>query len=203
IDNRAAQETGYLFEPILAAALGGVPYSAKKSPIKRTGQAAKGRQVDCIDGNTAYEFKMRVTIAASGQGRFKEELDFAEDCHHSGYVPVLLVLDPTPSARLGELSAAYERYGGEALTGDDAWRHLEARAGVTMGRFIEKYVRGPLREVALSYTSLEPVQLVSTGESILVHVGSTSFVIARAQSGMIEGSDESGDEDELARNRGV
>jgi hypothetical protein len=26
IDNRSAQETGYLFEPILAAAIGGIPY---------------------------------------------------------------------------------------------------------------------------------------------------------------------------------
>lgn len=29
IDNRSAQETGYLFEPILAAAIGGIPYAAK------------------------------------------------------------------------------------------------------------------------------------------------------------------------------
>ena len=107
IDNRAAQETGYLFEPILAAAIGGVPYAAKKSPIKRTNDPRKGRQVDCLDSleKLAYEFKMRVTIAASGQGRFQEELDFAQDCHQSGYSPVLLVLDPTPSTRLDDLKA--------------------------------------------------------------------------------------------------
>ena len=29
----------------------------------------------------AYEFKLRVTIAASGQGRWKEELDFPSDCN--------------------------------------------------------------------------------------------------------------------------
>ena len=47
LDNRAAQETGYLFEPILAAALGGEAKGAKNSPIKRTDDASKGRQVDC------------------------------------------------------------------------------------------------------------------------------------------------------------
>lgn len=94
IDNRAAQETGYLFEPFLAAAIGGIPYAAKKSPIRRVGDPLKGRQVDCLDGKQAYEFKMRVTIAASGQGRFQEELDFAWDCSHSGFTPILLVLDP-------------------------------------------------------------------------------------------------------------
>ena len=34
-----------------------------------------------------------MTIAASGQGRWKEELDFPADCKASGYVPVLVVLD--------------------------------------------------------------------------------------------------------------
>lgn len=43
IDNRAGQETGYVFEPIIAYAIGGVPYSAKKSPVKRGGQDAQGR----------------------------------------------------------------------------------------------------------------------------------------------------------------
>ena len=59
IDNRAAQETGYLFEPILASALGGTPYGSRNSPIKRTGDNSKGRQVDCIVGRDAYEFKLR------------------------------------------------------------------------------------------------------------------------------------------------
>ncbi len=85
LDNRSAQETGYLFEPLLASSIGGQSYSAKTSPIRRTDDSRKGRQVDCIEGNTAYEFKMRVTIAASGQGRFQEELDFAKDCFTSRY----------------------------------------------------------------------------------------------------------------------
>lgn len=35
IDNRAGQETGYLFEPIIAYAIGGTPVPASKSPVKR------------------------------------------------------------------------------------------------------------------------------------------------------------------------
>ncbi|KKZ11424.1 MAG: hypothetical protein TQ37_07195 [Candidatus Synechococcus spongiarum 15L] len=80
IDNRAGQETGYLFEPIIAAAIGGVPASARKSPVKRRKDSNKGRQVDCLCDNRAYEIKIRMTIAASGQGRWGEELDFPEDC---------------------------------------------------------------------------------------------------------------------------
>lgn len=147
IDNRAAQETGYLFEPILASALGGISHGSRGSPVRRRNDRAKGRQVDCIVDRTAYEFKLRVTIAASGQGRFGEELDFAEDCRRSGYKPVLLVLDPTPSHRLGDLAGEYARVGGEAFIGDQAWMHLESQAGPTMATFVEKYVRRPIAEV--------------------------------------------------------
>jgi hypothetical protein len=144
IDNRAAQETGYLFEPILASALGGQPYGARNSPIKRVSDENKGRQVDCIVGKDAYEFKLRVTIAASGQGRFAEELDFAKDCRKSGFDPILLVLDPTPNARLSDLRAEFERSGGRAYVGDEAWLHIEREAGPTMATLIEKYVRRPI-----------------------------------------------------------
>ncbi len=152
IDNRAAQETGYLFEPILAAALGGEPKSAGDKVVVRTGDASKGRQVDCWkvqpDGQSlAYEFKLRVTIAASGQGRFAEELQFAEDCANSGVVPVLVVLDPTPNARLDDLRAQYEAKGGRAFVGAAAWGHLEDEAGEVMATFIEKYVRRPVAAV--------------------------------------------------------
>jgi hypothetical protein len=137
IDNRAAQETGYLFEPIIASALGGIPYGARNSPIKRVEDKDKGRQVDCIVDRDAYEFKLRVTIAASGQGRFGEEIDFARDCNSSGYTPILLVLDPTPSSRFDDLKAAFEQYNGRAYIGDDAWRHIETEAGPTMATFVE------------------------------------------------------------------
>ena len=154
LDNRSAQESGYLFEPILAAALGGVPGGAKNSPILRTNDAKKRRQVDCFlikqitSGKLAYEFKLRVSIAASGQGRFGEELDFAQDCKNSGFLPVLLVLDPTPNPRLTDLTSAFRAAGGEAYTGDAAWSHLENEAGETMTAFIENYVRKPIREIS-------------------------------------------------------
>ncbi|WP_322493724.1 hypothetical protein [Chloroflexus sp.] len=97
LDNCAAQETGYLFEPVIANAIGGVSLSAAKSPIRRHRDPSRGRQVDCIRDKFAYEIKMRVTIAASGQGRWQAENDFPVDCRMSGYVPVLIVFDPTPN----------------------------------------------------------------------------------------------------------
>jgi hypothetical protein len=147
IDNRAAQETGYVFEPIIAAAIGGVPCGAKKSPIKRQGNQKMGRQVDCIRDKRAHEIKLRVTIAASGQGRWKEELDFPADCKGSGYVPVLVVLDPTPNQKLDELKAKFLAEGGEAHVGEKAWEYLHSLAGATMTRFLERYVHEPLQTV--------------------------------------------------------
>ena len=153
LDNRSAQETGYLFEPVLAAAIGGEPMSARAKVVKRTDDHSKGRQVDCWkirpDGRPlAYEFKLRVTIAASGQGRFGEELQFAEDCATSGAIPVLVVLDPTPNPRLRDLQAQFEEKGGHAYIGDDAWAHLEEEAGGIMATFIERYVRTPIFEIS-------------------------------------------------------
>ncbi|MCL1982417.1 MAG: hypothetical protein FWG53_04905 [Clostridiales bacterium] len=50
IDNRSAQETGYLFEPILASCIGGVSVSHRHSPVKRISdsgiQTAEGRRTD-------------------------------------------------------------------------------------------------------------------------------------------------------------
>jgi hypothetical protein len=43
LDNRSAQETGYLFEPVLAAAIGGEPKSARIKVVKRTDDHSKGR----------------------------------------------------------------------------------------------------------------------------------------------------------------
>lgn len=144
VDNRAGQETGYLFEPIIAAAIGGTPAPSRKSPVKRTRDAGKGRQVDCVRGNRAYEFKIRVTIAASGQGRWAEELEFPVDCRQSGFVPVLVVLDPTTNPKLVELARAFEENGGEVYIGARAWQHLESTAGPTLGRFLKRYVHAPM-----------------------------------------------------------
>ena len=144
LDNRAAQETGYLFEPILASAIGGTPVSAKRSPVRRLHDPSKGRQVDCIKQELAYEFKMRVTSAASGQGRWGEELQFPVDCVESGFKPVLIVLDPTPNHKLEELIRVFDQVGGQTFVGDSAWQHLEAQAGSVMSIFLERYIRQPL-----------------------------------------------------------
>jgi hypothetical protein len=145
IDNRAGQETGYLFEPVIAYAIGGTPAPSKRSPVKRHRNKTKGRQVDCILDDRAYELKIRVTIAASGQGRWQEELDFPIDCRKSGFKPVLVCMDGTRNPKLDALEAAFKKQKGEVYIGDRAWSHLESLAGDTMAKFIERYVRGPIQ----------------------------------------------------------
>jgi len=178
IDNRSAQETGYLFEPILASALGGTPFGSRTSPIKRESDPSKGRQVDCIVGRDAYEFKLRVTTAASGQGRLPELLDFARDCRASGYTPILLVLDPTPNDRLDDLILEYEKHSGRAYVGDAAWSHLKTEAGGTMGKFIENYVRAPILEIdAFSRELLDlSVRIDPDSQQVIFHLSKGSEV---------------------------
>ena len=158
IDNRAGQETGYLFEPIIANSLGGVSLSARNSPVKRVDDNSKGRQVDCLKGTDAYEIKIRVTIAASGQGRWAEELQFPRDASASGYRPVLLVLDPTSNPKLNELVRAYADVGGRSYVGGDAWEHMDGEAGPTMARFLDLYVRGPIESLSDS-SAAEPLPI--------------------------------------------
>jgi len=185
LDNRAAQDTGYLFEPILAHSIGGAPVSSRKSPIKRHNDARKGRQVDCIRGRRAYEFKLRVTIAASGQGRWREELDFPVDCSRSGYEPVLVVLDPTPNPKLDELCNVFREYGGNIYIGDEAWEHLESEAGETMAVFLEKYVRGPL-ETLMEFADNDPcdLSLQCRGDDVVLSIGEDKLIIDRSHAGV-------------------
>lgn len=153
IDNRSAQETGYLFEPILASCLGGEFVSAANSPIKRIndrGQSTnQGRQIDCYlsQEKEAYELKMRVTTAASGQGRFKEELSFAQDAKHAGIIPILVVFDENASVSLTKLKNQFIENGGKCYIGHEAWKMLMQRAGEEMGRFIQKYIYPPIHNV--------------------------------------------------------
>ncbi len=147
IDNRAGQETGYLFEPIIAYAIGGTPAPAKRSPVKRHRDRSKGRQVDCLLDDSAYEIKIRVTIAASGQGRWQEELDFPVDCRTSGYTPALVCMDGTPNEKLDQLVRAFQEQQGVAYVGDHAWDHLDELAGDTMSKFLDNYVRTPIQEL--------------------------------------------------------
>ncbi len=180
IDNRAGQETGYLFEPIIVHAIGGVPYGATKSPIRRANDALKGRQVDCIREQRAYEFKIRVTIASSGQGRWQEELDFPIDCKNSGYSPILIVLDATPNPKLQQLEAAFLAQGGEAYTGSAAWAHLEAAGGRTMALFLEKYVRAPIQAMLVEVPDRLPDLTAQMDDfGITLSIGSESVKIRR------------------------
>lgn len=204
LDNRSAQETGYLFEPILASAIGGEPKSARTCVVSRAGDDSKGRQVDCwkvpVSGlPLAYEFKLRVTIAASGQGRFREETQFAEDCHSSGARPVLVVLDPTPNARLSDLQEAYRQWGGMAYVGDAAWAHLEAEAGPVMARFIETYVRTPVAEISSfevrngdqrSHFNLLKLEASVLGSELLLKLGNHERRISRREDASLAPSDD-------------
>ncbi|HZT42795.1 MAG TPA: hypothetical protein VFA07_11575 [Chthonomonadaceae bacterium] len=185
IDNRAAQETGYVFEPIIAASIGGTPVSASKSPIKRSSDPRKGRQVDCIRPDLkAYEVKLRVTIAASGQGRWSEELDFPGDCKASGHIPVLVVLDPTPNTKLSELSRAFQENGGEVYVGDDAWQHFNSLAGVVMSRFLETYVHEPINSLLQAMPAngdeLPELVLKMTAQELYVAVDGETLVTERS-----------------------
>lgn len=153
LDNRSAQECGYLFEPILRAAIGGTKSAPAGRVVRRRGDATKSRQVDCwkqLPNGTvlAYELKMRITIAASGQGRFAEELSFPGDCVASGITPVLVVFDPTMNDKLRQIVEAYRAAGGQAFVGQAAWEHLEQQAGAPVDRFIERYVRRPIDQVS-------------------------------------------------------
>lgn len=200
VDNRAAQETGYVFEPIIAHSIGGVPASAAKSPIKRRGTGT-GRQVDCLieTERQAYEMKLRVTIAASGQGRWQEELSFPADCKASGYKPILLVLDPTNSTKLSELRAAFRKQGGKAYVGDEAWSHLESRAGSTMGVFLEKYVRRTLQELLKeSTTELPEFSVRKWKNRLILQIGDEKMEIDRAENSRLDevGAGDFNDEDD-------
>lgn len=180
LDNRAAQETGYLFEPILAAAIGGAPASGKKSPVKRSGDATKSRQVDCLKGKKAYEFKLRITIASSGQGRWGEELQFPVDCVNSGFCPVLIVLDPTENPKLTELVKAFKDAGGETYVGAAAWEMLEKEAGPAMTQFLERYVRLPLDSLLTQAAQELPDLLVARdGDNVVFKLGDESITIDR------------------------
>ena len=171
IDNRSGQETGYLFEPIIARAIGGASFSAAESPVRRHNDKSRGRQVDCIRNSLAYEIKMRVTIASSGQGRWREELDFPLDCESSDYVPVLIVFDPTPNPKLDELTKGFRDMGGEAYIGETAWQHLEDAAGQAMSMFLEKYVKSPIQRILESSPiTLPEIAFKMSGTSFSVSV---------------------------------
>lgn len=191
IDNRAGQETGYLFEPVIAYAVGGLPVPAKKSPVKRHRDPGKSRQVDCLLGKMAYEFKIRMTIAASGQGRWREELDYPVDCRTSGYVPVLVVLDSTPNPKLIELAKVFRDNGGEVHSGNEAWQHLDSLAGPTMARFLDKYVRDPIKQLIGESGDVLPELIAKMSDKdISITIDNEVLRIARQPSDPVDEPDE-------------
>ena len=187
IDNRCAQETGYLFEPVLASCLGKEAIGARNSPIKRLDSEGKptsnGRQVDCLvpANKTVYEFKLRVTIAASGQGRFGEELSFPVESQAAGYRPILLVLDPTPSARLIELSQRFLRCGGEVHQGEAAWLHMEQQAGSVISVFIEKYIKPAIQDIeSVNITDIQSLTLSWHDDQMVISNSENKYSIDRS-----------------------
>lgn len=186
IDNRAGQETGYIFEPVIANAVGGVPVTSTKSPIKRHDGSGKGRQVDCLLGTRAYELKIRMTIAASGQGRWSEELSYPKDCKASGYTPVLIVLDSTPNQKLTELTKAFEAQEGECYVGDAAWAHLDALAGNTMATFLERYVRNPIEHlINEAPADIPPFTARLDGNLMVIQIDGEDMIIRRSDNEVV------------------
>lgn len=186
IDNRSGQETGYVFEPILASCLGGTSVSHTSSPVKRINDSGKrtneGRQVDCYieDAKEVYELKMRVTIAASGQGRFKEELSFPYEAKESGMTPILVVFDETGSALLTKLKAQFKRYGGKCFVGQAAWDMLYEKAGKEMSLFIRKYIYPPVQAMGKFIDSNpKSIKIDNNEDSIVISDGSNQYKIGR------------------------
>ena len=173
LDNRLAQETGYTFEPMMANCLGGTSVSHTRSPF--------GRQIDClIEGERlAYEMKIRITIAASGQGRWGEELSYPQQAQSAGYIPVLLVFDPTPNPKLTEISQTYLDSGGQVFVGDDAWAHVALRANRCMELFFRLYVRPPLDELIGIVGDIESMEFSISENDMQFLIGTSVYSFPR------------------------
>ncbi|MDX9749960.1 MAG: hypothetical protein RBT71_02640 [Flavobacteriales bacterium] len=186
LDNRSGQETGYLFEPVLTRCLGGEAVDAKSSPVKRIGENGEpkkeGRQIDCYveEEKLAYEFKIRLTIAASGQGRWEEELSFPRECVAAGIRPVLIVLDPTTSNRLVELRDLFISLGGLVFVGEAAWTHIGERAGHVMASFVDRYIKPALEAASDFDTSrFDPIAMAWNDDSVIIRIGEAEHRIDR------------------------
>lgn len=137
--------------------------------------------MDCLLGNKAYELKIRMTIAASGQGRWGEELDYPVDCKESGFIPVLVVLDSTPNPKLTELTRAFLNQNGEVYVGAQAWEHLDQLAGPTMALFLEHYVREPLDHlIREAPEQLPELRARLEGDAMFISLAGEQMRIVRA-----------------------
>ena len=120
--------------------------------------------------------QIRVTIAASGQGRWNRELAFPKDCASSNYVPVLVVLDDTKNPKLEELVRVFETAGGKAHLGQAAM--LEDEAGPVMSQFLTRYVRWSLDAlIRHASTRLPDLSARDTGTSLVLEVGGEPLVL--------------------------
>jgi hypothetical protein len=141
--------------------------------------------------NKAYEIKIRVTIAASGQGRWGEELELPKDCQASGFIPVLVVLDPTANVKLEELRQAFIAAGGKSYIGQTAWDHLSDMAGSTMARFLQIYAHAPLQALLKETPQILPDLIFRMrNEQIIMEIGSEHLTIQRRASGEISASND-------------
>lgn len=125
-------------------------------------------------------------MAASGQGRWGEELQFPSDAQAAELIPILVVLDPTPNPKLSELVRAFEASGGAAYIGDEAWRHLKEEAGPEMAVFLEKYIREPLDNINRTLNEGDPLPMLSLCDrihSIDLTVGQSTVTIERDDAG--------------------
>ena len=148
--------------------------------------------MDCLLGDRAYELKIRMTTAASGQGRWGEELEFPIDCQSSGFKPILVVLDSTPNPKLSELSRAFLNQGGEVYVGQDAWDHLDSLAGPTMAHFLERYVREPIDSLVTNAPDVLPdLQASLAGNILRISMDGETMTIRRS-GGLIEDDEHDG-----------
>ncbi|NEQ86881.1 MAG: restriction endonuclease, partial [Moorea sp. SIO2I5] len=98
----------------------------------------------------------------------------------AGFIPVLLVLDPTPSNRLTELSEKYLACGGAFYHGEEAWRHMEQEAGEVVSVFIERYIKPAIQgieEIEIEYP--KSINLRWSDQVIEISDDSSSYVINR------------------------
>ena len=157
-----------------------IPSVAKNSPVKRiddNGNATtNGRQIDCYieEAKEVYELKMRVTIAASGQGRFSEEMSFPYEAQKAGLIPILVVFDNNESALLTKLKNRYIECNGKCYIGNDAWKILQERAGHEMGIFINKYIYPPINSMEQCLQSNPHEITLSKQESQIVISNTTN-----------------------------
>ena len=115
-----------------------------------------------------------------GQGRFGEELSFPVEAKAAGFTPVLLVLDPTPSSKLGELSRKFVENGGEFYNGEEAWEYMEKETGEIIATFIKKYIKPIIRVIEeVDINEIVDIKLSSTRTEITIASNTDTYTLNR------------------------